>query len=298
MNGVIIVIKLDEDIFEFAEIELKNLLQLFIDQTKLRVAKINDVEIKYYDEGTSDNVLMIIPSSNGSGDTFFRYIQELSKKFRVIVPFYQGNVSLENQYQGFISLLKHLSINNVNLLGFSFGGVIAQLMVKTDPNLVSKLILLDSETKTKYLHPNLVKKYVKSYRRLLRTLKFSSDKWVYRSLKKKIAFDVKVGINENKHFWEAFYTQILNDTPKERIKSLYDNVREFWQEYEFDVSDFEDYDGKVLLLNLAGSLSRVEVQEISHIFKDAEEVIYDETFRMSLISCFDKVIDNILEYIK
>ena len=160
------------------------------------------------------------------------------------------------------------------------------------------MILVDSETKTRYIHPKMVKRYVKSYKRLTRTLKYASDKWMIKSLKKRIIFDVKVAVESDKHFWEAFYVQILNETSKERMRDLYGNVKEFWLDYEIDVADFESFGGDVYLLNVEGSAQRVEVQEVKHIFKDAAEVVYDETFRMVLVSCFDRIIDDIINIIQ
>lgn len=285
--------KLDESLFEFAELDLKKSLETFINDNKINTMTLEGGDLNYYDVGVSDKTIMIIPSSDGSGDVFFRYIQELSKTYRVIVPFYRENVNLEFQYRGFIDLIKQLDIDSVDLLGYSFGGVLAQLIVKEEPDLVNNLILLDSETKTEKLHPKLIKQYIKGYKRLIRTIKYTTNNMMLNSMKRRIVSDVKVSLESDRHFWEAFYTQILNETHKERMSSIYKNVLEFWSDYKFAAEDFIDFDGEVTILNLEDSITKVVVVELSQIFDGAKEIVYDKTYRMTLVSCFEDILRDI-----
>lgn len=285
--------RLDENLFEFAEVELKTLLIDFIANNKIKSIDIDGGAINYYDVGDSDDVIVIIPSNSGSADAFFRYIQELSKKYRVIVPFYRDNVKLENQYKGFIELINYLKLSQITLFAYAFGGIIAQLIVRDKPELVRNLILFDSETKTENLPKSLVKKYIKSYKRVVKMMKFFSYNTTYKSMERRIDSDVKFAIEKNKHFWEAFYTQVLKETSKERMLSLNSNVLEFWSNYLLRKEEFTSFKGRVILLTIDSSLDRETVSELSNLFENVNEVVYKKSFRMALVSCFENILVDI-----
>lgn len=288
--------KMDETLFEFAEVPLKESLGSFFEDHKIKVFEKNNHHLEYYDAGESETLIMMLPSSNGNAITFFRYIQTLSEHFRVIVPNYETGVDLKMQCEGFLELAQSIPHQKLILFGYSFGGVIAQLMTRLSPHDIDRVILFDSETKTKHIHPSMVKKFVKSYKRLNRTLKYFSVKWMHKSLTKRIAFDAKIGLDENQHFWEALYTQVLLETSREHMRLIYDNVREFWRDYELCSEDFDTFKGKMLILNVEGSKQRVEVQELSHLFKHADIKNYDKGFRMSLVTCYNSVISDITDF--
>jgi len=285
--------KIDEKLFEYAEAPLKESLNQFMKSNDLMSFEEGIHHINYYDAGESDTLIMMIPSINGNAIAYFNYIQTLSENSRVIAPSYDAGRTLREQCEGFIALAQSIPHKKMILFGYSFGGVIAQLMTIIDPELVDDLILFDTETKTKHIHPALVKKFVKSYRRLNRSLSYLPEKWMYRSLGKKITFDVKIGLEDNKHFWEAFYTQILLETSKEEVKLLHSNVREFWKNYELTPEEFDKFKGNVIILNVKGASNRVEVQELAHMYKDADVKVYDNSFRMSLVTCYNSVVSDI-----
>ena len=288
--------KLDEGLFEFAEVPLKESLEQFMSDNEMKSFNNSDHSIEYYDCGDSETLIMMIPSSNGSAITFFKYMEELRSQFRVIVPNYEAGVNLEKQCLGFLALADSIPHKKLIVFGYSFGGVIAQVMTKLKPNKIDGFCLLDSETKTSHIHPSLVKKFVKSYKRLNRTLKHLSVKWMHQSLAKRISFDVKMGLDENKHFWEALYKQLLFETDKERMRLIYDNVREFWMDYELSKDDFSSYNGNVLILNVEGSIARVEVKELEEVYENAEVITYNEGFRMSLIKCYNGVVFDLSRF--
>jgi len=285
--------RLDDTLFEFSELPLKNELIEFIEDVKLKDFRENDHHLEYYSLGEGDKILLMLPSSNGHAITFFKYISTLSEHVKVIVPRYQEGVDLETQCRGFYKLAQSYQPESLFVFGHSFGGIIGQLMVKYYPDDIHGLCLLDGETKTKHINPKLIKRFVKSYNRLNRTLRFFSTKSMHRSLSKRLTLDVAVALDENKHFWEALYKQALQETSKDRMRLVYDNVREFWMSYEFSEEDFESYTGEVLFLHVEDSTKRVEVKELNQLFKSAKEIIYPISYRMALVTCYNNVIEEL-----
>ncbi|MCH4890399.1 alpha/beta hydrolase [Acidaminobacter sp. JC074] len=290
--------EIDESLFEYAEEDLKSELNTFLNDEPQKVFDQGDHCLTYYDVGDSDTVIMILPSSNGYAITFYRYMLSLSENFRVIVPDYQAGVNLETQSKGFLELARSISPEKLYIFGYSFGGIVAQIMTRMAPDLVAGIAMLDSETKTSEINPKLVKKFVKSYKRLDKTFRFFSEKSMHQSLSRRIAEDVKLGLDENRHFWEALYKQALLETSQERMRMIYDNVREFWMSYELNPSDFESYKGKILVLEIGDASDRIEVRELKNLFKDAKRKVYETGFRMSLVNCYEQVVEDLRLWIK
>lgn len=288
--------KMDEKLFEFADEDKKKSLNQFMEKNDRKSFVQGIHQITYYDAGDSDTLIILLPGSTGNSIVFFNYIDSLSQSARVVAPCYDIGKNLEEQAKGFIALAESIPHKKLVLFGYSFGGVIAQIMVKIKADIVDDLILFESETKTKHINPGLVKRFNKSYKRLNRSLSYLPPKWMYKSLSKKIAFNVVVGLEEYKHFWEGLYKQVLNETSREEMRLLYSNVREFWKSYVLDVEDFKAYKGRVLILNVEGSVQRVEVQELSYLFEQAEVKVYDESFRMALVTCYNNVVSDLTNF--
>ncbi len=290
--------EIDESLFEYAEEPLKTELTSFLNEHTIKEFNDGNHHISYYDLGDSDTVVMMLPSSNGYSITFYKYMLELSKTFRVVVPDYEAGVNLETQSKGFLRLAKSLSPSKLYVFGYSFGGVVAQIMTRMDPKSITGIAMLDSETKTESINPKLVKKFVKSYKRLDKTFRRFSEASMHRSLSKRIAEDVKNALDEDRHFWEALYKQALLETSQERMRMIYDNVREFWMNYEMKTSDFEDFKGKILVLEIEDASERIEVKELTQLFKDAKRNVYETSFRMSLVNCYEQVVSDLTSWIK
>ncbi len=269
--------KYNEEYFEFA------------DKDKLADFKqfINSVEYKKYDDmnyiegGSGSTLLLYIPSTNGNGMVFYEYFKEFNEYRNIAVSYI--NASLEEQVDKIIHFINTLEYEKIYLIGYSFGGIIAQLVLRNF-SAIDGVILMDTETKTEGIHPKLVKKNIKSYKRLIRSLKYLSEKRTYKSLKKSIEYDVKVGIENHQHFYEGLYTNILYSSTKEEIKSNFKKVLEFHQHYIIKKSDFNDFHSKVLFLNPNYTKGRIENEELLELFDKKEVVYYDISSRLGLVN--------------
>lgn len=113
--------------------------------------KLNDFEIAYIDEGTSENILLFIHGLGSYLKAWNRNIPELKNHFRCIaldLPGYgksskqnhSGNVSFYvDMLNKFTSKLK---LKNVSFVGHSMGGQIASAYTIEYPDQINKLILV------------------------------------------------------------------------------------------------------------------------------------------------------------
>jgi 3-oxoadipate enol-lactonase len=96
--------------------------------------KINDLTISYIDEGSGDDVIVLIHGFCGSAAYFEKIIPELSEKYRVIAPSLRGHgkssaVSepylVEDMATDINQLLDELEIKKVAMFGHSLGGYVS-----------------------------------------------------------------------------------------------------------------------------------------------------------------------------
>ncbi|WP_166415498.1 aspartate dehydrogenase [Cochlodiniinecator piscidefendens] len=109
----------------------------------------NHISVAYSDTGTG-SALLLIPGLGGQLAFWAGITEVLKRDFRVISFDYPGSggsadftghISLDDFADMAFALLDHLAIDQVQVIGQSMGGTIAQIMTLSCPKRVSKLIL-------------------------------------------------------------------------------------------------------------------------------------------------------------
>lgn len=90
------------------------------------------------DKGAGE-VLLLIPGTLGRGDIFWRQIDALSDRLRIIAVSYPDSGGIEDWSADLKTLLDLKDIDNVHLLGSSLGGYLAQYFAGHNPDRVNTL---------------------------------------------------------------------------------------------------------------------------------------------------------------
>jgi 3-oxoadipate enol-lactonase len=111
--------------------------------------RIGNIEMYYEVHGGGEPIVLIHGLSMDSS-TWFNQVPILSQKYQVIVFDNRGvgqtdapneDYSTEMMADDTVALLKFLNVDNAHILGFSMGGMIAQIIVLKYPELVKSLLL-------------------------------------------------------------------------------------------------------------------------------------------------------------
>ena len=113
--------------------------------------------INYEDYGCQNNEVICFSNSLGTDNRLWHKIIDFFKNDYRIITYDKrghglsskpnGNISIEDLALDISDLLDHLRIKEVNLVGISIGGMIAQKLVSIKPNLIKKLILCNTAVK-------------------------------------------------------------------------------------------------------------------------------------------------------
>lgn len=98
-------------------------------------------EWKYRICGAGERTLLTPPGGELVNDLAFDLVTALAARFRIIYPAYPRLESLDEISDGLAAILDAEKIPRVAVLGASFGGAVAQCMVRRHPSRIGRLIL-------------------------------------------------------------------------------------------------------------------------------------------------------------
>lgn len=96
---------------------------------------------RYYAGGLGNQLLLRLSGALGLGEFSFQQIRLFEQRFRVITPDYPAVRSLGDMVDGIIAILDAERAPRVHVIGGSFGGLLAQALVRRAPERVASLVL-------------------------------------------------------------------------------------------------------------------------------------------------------------
>ena len=92
------------------------------------------VRWEYLSIGDGDNTILFLHGMAGAGDIWWQQIEALRDQFRIISVTYPVVDSLAGLRQGILEILAEKGVKQLNIVGTSLGGYLAQYLVAQDPN--------------------------------------------------------------------------------------------------------------------------------------------------------------------
>ncbi len=99
------------------------------------------VEWRYYAGGRGNQVLLRLSGALGLAEFSFQQIRLFEQRFRVVTPDYPPVRSLAEMTDGLIAIMDAERVQRTHVIGGSFGGLLAQALVRRAPERVTSLVL-------------------------------------------------------------------------------------------------------------------------------------------------------------
>ncbi|HEX9616609.1 MAG TPA: alpha/beta hydrolase [Anaerolineales bacterium] len=203
-------------------------------------AEIAGVPWDFIEAGRGPETLLILPGALGVAEMSFQQIRAFENEFRVIVPSYPFSVKTVGELlTGIRGLLAAENIEQVHVLGGSYGGMIAQRLVRRYPELVKNLIL----SHTGAPDPERVEKN-KKFISLMRWLPMGLLRGLLRLVTRKSLEDA----GEQRDFWMDYSNQITARLSRQDLISRYQVAVDFDATSSFSPDDLKDWPGRLLIL--------------------------------------------------
>lgn len=196
------------------------------------------VEWRYIACGEGERTLLLLPGVSRLAETQFVLISLLEQHYRIIAPSYAPVATIAELADGLAGILDAEGVEQADVYGASFGGMIAQRFVRRHPARVRRLILANTGITN-------VPKIVQGLLGVTRWLPGS----LVRAAMRQMAAGVRSAPAEEKAFWEAYYSELYTARiTREDAVSFFANGADFSRTYDFATTDLAGWPGRILIL--------------------------------------------------
>jgi pimeloyl-ACP methyl ester carboxylesterase len=280
--------------------EQKELLRRFRSTHPYKHLKVDGATWKYTSCGQGKEALLILTGGTGIGETFFPCIMALEDEYRIVCPSYPPVPTIEGLMDGVMKILEVEDIHQVNIVGQSFGGILAQVIVRKYPDKVNKLVLSHTTTTPHPADQAIILKKTKRIGKALKMLSFL-PLWISRPLFTRSISKLASTINtEETEFWKAYFHEMFSYMTKEHLLSHFKRIMDFSQNYTFSKDDLANWLGKILILESDDdqSISLSERDAIKEMYPQAQVHTFHGTGHLTLTLNREESIPVIRSFLK
>lgn len=197
------------------------------------------IEWQYYESGSGDETLLILPGLLGFAEMSFQLILDFEKHYRVLAPNYPEVDSMDNLVNGLADLLAAEGVETVHIIGGSFGGTAAQWFVRRFPEKVDCLIL----SHTGGPDPERAKENTRLLP-VLRRAPLRALRWLVGLVSRRALADAPA----QRAFWLSYTSEMVNGLSRTALLSRYQVAIDFDAHANFSPFDLADWPGRILIL--------------------------------------------------
>ena len=188
--------------------------------------------------GTGQEVVLVLPGGLGLPELGFGQILDLERDYRVLSPAYPASARMDHLVDGIAALLRAEGVASAHVIGASFGGQVAQCLVRRHPSLVRSLVLSHTGVPT----PVRARRMRRALR-LSGVLPFWAVRWMLRRQLKDV-FRSAAGSAP----WRRLLDGLLQKVHRTQLAGLYACGIDFDENHAFAPGDLEGWGGRVLVL--------------------------------------------------
>jgi pimeloyl-ACP methyl ester carboxylesterase len=190
------------------------------------------VSWRYLAGGRGNDVVLRLSGALGLAEFSFQQIRLFEPRFRVITPDYPAVRSLGEMIEGLVAILDAEGVARAQVIGGSFGGLLAQELVRRAPDRVGSLVLSHTGAPDGKRRGALV--------RIVAALPQGVLRWLLKA---------RLGrtLDAAGSFWRRYFDRAVTEMTKDQIMSRVRLQAEFGSR-KWSPSDLAVWPGRVLLL--------------------------------------------------
>jgi pimeloyl-ACP methyl ester carboxylesterase len=243
-----------EKYFTKAPVELVDLLQQFQASLRLQSIKIHGTTWQYLIAGHSRHTLVLLPGEERYAEYWFQLVLAMQNNQQLLVVTLPAFDTIAAYTQGLAGLFDSLEMLEIDLLGSSLGGCIAQEFVRRYPHRVRRLVLANSYAPgCKHL---LLSHYYAQFQSYIPAS-------FLRILKKLHRSRVDPPAGRERTFWRGFnqllFEQYLMGADKSTLLATLRALANFSTYKHYQPRDLVNWNGRLMIIesvNTAGSRDR------------------------------------------
>jgi pimeloyl-ACP methyl ester carboxylesterase len=200
------------------------------------------VEWEYISCGNGTEVLLLLPGGLRVAEATFGFIQMFEDTYRVIAPTYPPLNTMGEIVDGIAAVLDAEQVSEVFVLGQSYGGAVAQVLVQRYPSRVKKVVLSGTA-------PLIVLRWKKCLNDLLLAIATLLPERVVMSIFRRGVSSVVTAQESERAFWEAYLDELFRrHLTKADLLSHFQTSRDAQTKYAYTSGEKISWSGDVLVI--------------------------------------------------
>ena len=214
-------------------------LDAFLASAPGRQLRNDGIEWRYRVAGSGTQALLLLPGAVGDGEAFFTLAPRLSGTHRLIAIAYPRVDSLARLLDGLRAILDRERVESTDLVGGSFGGLVAQAFLRRFPQRTRRVVLSATGPAT----PARAASNVRWSGRIGRI-----PIGVSRALLRLVVRVALKKVTADRVFWRDFYFRAIAATTREDLVSRYALSAGIDRHGPPSLAALQDWAGKMLIL--------------------------------------------------
>jgi pimeloyl-ACP methyl ester carboxylesterase len=203
--------------------------------------EIEGVAWSYRAGGAGGIPILLLPGLQGVSEASFELMEQFERTQRVIAPSYPPEaITMRALANGAAAILEAEGGLAAHVRGASFGGLVAQWLVRLAPHKVRSLVLSHTGA------PNPPQ--AEANRRVLGMLHLMPAGWVSALMRITSERALAPLAPERREFWQAVNAELLHDFTKRAVLARYRAAIDFDRRSNFSVDDLRAWPGRILIL--------------------------------------------------
>jgi pimeloyl-ACP methyl ester carboxylesterase len=266
---------------------LEQLRRRFHAEVEKKTRLIDGHNWTYHVSGRGERGVLFLVGSLCDGSIWFPFLVGLADEFRLLAPSYPPVDSMEQILEACLTICREEGMTQLYVVGQSFGGMLAQELVRTHPTMVQKLILAHTSGPADRLKPELMRQYGEALRQRTRLARQLPWSLVWRiSLVKLYANLAPWFDRAAARFWRRYFAESFRErvTAEHLEKVVLGCIPGYFQEKTYTPADLDAWPGETLVIHGLRDtiMSPLDRAAMRYLYPRARVRHFAETGHMSL----------------
>jgi pimeloyl-ACP methyl ester carboxylesterase len=243
-------------------VTLDEQLNAFYASAPLRSLRYDGVEWTYRVSGTGTQGLLLLPGAVGAGEAFFTLTPFLLATHRILAIAYPPVDALPRLLDGLRAILDREALESTDVVGGSFGGLVAQAFLRRFPHRTRRVVL-SATGPAKAERAGSNQKWSRRIGRLPIGVSRALLRTIVRATLRKVAAD--------REFWRGFYGRAIDAISRDELVARYALSADIDRHGPPSLAALPEWRGAILILE--GDTDRISRgssrQTLKSLFPDA-----------------------------
>jgi pimeloyl-ACP methyl ester carboxylesterase len=232
---------------------------------------VRGVPWQYLDSGGNQQVLLLLHGGFADTSMWIHQITTFEKTYRIIAPTCPAwpDAKMKDYSGALRAILTAEKIENVYLMGYSEGGLIAQCFLRDHPTLINKVMLGHT------FYPSPENKYAQYDFNLFRILPATLTESIFKWLAKPDKEEIHHSSTEWLAWYQGWFRELKSKLTKALILTHIDLMMDFVRNYTFNPADLYGWGGKILITVAADDIVLRYFEGMKQLYPQAETHVFE-----------------------